>query len=111
MKRIYLILLICSILFLSFVFYVMYSLITSSSEKDLLVKVYYIGGIVSGFFAFGAFIVAIWTNYTQNKEKNLYIIQTVLLMMKSINIQALLVLLFPAMNLYGYIIIVYMAPD
>lgn len=71
MKRIYLILLICSILFLSFVFYVMYSLITSSSEKDLLVKVYYIGGIVSGFFAFGAFIVAIWTNYTQNKNGKL----------------------------------------
>ena len=49
----------------------MYFFTTSSSEKDLLVKVYYIGGIVSGLFAFGAFIVAIWTNYTQNKNGKL----------------------------------------
>ena len=47
-----------------------------SRETDELVKIYYIGGVVSGIFAFGAFFVAVWANRTQNKTGNLQRFET-----------------------------------
>ena len=38
-----------------------------STESDMLLRLYYIGGVVSGIFAFGAFFVAILTYYNQKK--------------------------------------------
>lgn len=47
-----------------------------SKEADNLVKVYYIGGVISGFFAFGAFFVAVSANRIQNKTGNLQRFET-----------------------------------
>lgn len=47
-----------------------------SNEIDNLVKIYYIGGIISGIFAFGAFFVAVFANHIQNKTGNLQRFET-----------------------------------
>lgn len=48
----------------------------NSFEKDMLIKIYYIGGVVSGLFAFGAFFVAVRANHIQNKTGNLQRFET-----------------------------------
>ena len=47
-----------------------------STVEDNLVKIYYIGGVISGFFAFGAFFVAVWANRIQNKTGKLQRFET-----------------------------------
>lgn len=49
-----------------------------STESDILVRLYYIGGVVSGVFAFGAFFVAILTYYNQKKTGDLQRFETTL---------------------------------
>ena len=49
-----------------------------STESDMLLRLYYIGGIVSGIFAFGAFFVAILTYYNQKKTGDLQRFETTL---------------------------------
>lgn len=48
----------------------------TSCEEDRLIKIYYVGGVISSIFAFGAFLVAVIANRIQNKTSNLQRFET-----------------------------------